>query len=251
MIDQRTAFNSEQYEHTYPDGIEAHYWTNARNRIVRRRLAEALDGRGRRHGRILDVGCGRGITVEYLRHHGFDVWGCDVGTPLPFTREVAPYLRLGVDALALDQDTTDGTRALLMLDMLEHIPDPRSFLASCRKRFTHCDTVLITLPARMEIWSNYDEYYGHFRRYDSASLKDMVPDDAFEIVEQRYCFRLLYPPARILSSLGMKRATEVSAPSAGSRGVHRALGALFALEERLVPGFVPGTSLLAVLRARA
>jgi SAM-dependent methyltransferase len=243
----RTAFTSQQYEHPYPDGIEAHYWTYARNRIVKRRL-EHLD---MPYGaRVLDVGCGRGITVDFLRQHGFEAWGCDVGRPVPITAAVAPYLRVGTDALKLDEETREAVRAILLLDVLEHLEEPTEFLTACRERFRNCTHVLVTLPARMEIWSNYDDYYGHFRRYDEESLKEMVPSGAFDVIRQGYCFHLLYPPARLLSALGRARATEVAAPSPPSRWVHRLVGRVFDLEDRVLPRSLTGTSIVAILRVR-
>lgn len=243
-----SAFTSEQYAHPYPDGIQEHYWTFARNRIVARRLAEVLGSA--RDARVLDIGCGRGITVDYLRQRGFDAWGCEVASPLPITPAVAPYLHLETDAFTLDEAARGAVRTILLLDMLEHLEDPTAFLLECRSRFPACTSVLVTLPARMELWSNYDEYYGHFRRFDRASLEAMIPRDAFEIVRFNYFYRLLYAPARLLSALGRRRAIEVNAPEPGRRWMHHLIGRVFDLEERVLPARLAGTSLLAVLHVR-
>jgi len=243
-----SAFTAEQYAHPYPDGIQEHYWTFARNRIVARRLEQVLGPA--RSGRVLDIGCGRGITVDYLRQQGFDAWGCEVARPEPITRAVEPYLHLETDAFTLDDATRGSVGTILLLDVLEHLEDPTAFLLECRDRFTACTNVLVTLPARMELWSNYDEYYGHFKRFDRQSLDAMVPRDAFEVVRLNYFFRLLYPPARLLSALRRPRTTEVSAPEPGRRWMHHLIGRVFDLEERVLPGKLAGTSLLAVLRVR-
>jgi hypothetical protein len=245
----RTAFTSEQYANPYPDGIESHYWSVARSRIVRRHLEEDLAAVPRTE-KLLEIGCGRGVVVDHLRRQGFDAWGCDIGQPTPISPGVAPYLRLGCDAFTLDETTRASFRTIVLLDVLEHLEEPTAFLLECREAFRSCSGMLVTLPARMEIWSNYDEYYGHFRRYDRDSVSTMIPPETFEIVRRSYFFHALYVPARLLSALGRKRATTIAAPSARTRWLHRLLGSAFEVEERLLPQGLPGTSILAVLRVR-
>ncbi len=248
MKQATTAFTSEQYEDPYPDGIQDHYWTFARNRIVARRLEQTIGSP--RAGRVLDIGCGRGITVDYLRRRGFDAWGCEIASPVPISPAVAPYLHLETDAFTLDDAARKAVRTILLLDVLEHLEHPTAFLLECRERFPACETVLVTLPARQELWSNYDEHYGHFIRYDEASLAATIPPDAFEVARLNYFFRLLYAPARVLSRLGRARATEIAPPNPRSRWIHHLIGRVLDVEERVLPRTLAGTSLLGVLRVR-
>ena len=55
------AFTAAEYEGAYAVGMENHWWTRARADIVRR----AVDRFPRLP--ILDIGCGPGLTVRYLR----------------------------------------------------------------------------------------------------------------------------------------------------------------------------------------
>ena len=241
----RTAFTAEQYALPYPDGIEDNYWNVARNRIVARCLEELGVAKT---DRVLDIGCGRGITVDFLRRRGFDAWGSEVATPEPISASVAPFLRLGADAFELPDDERRRIRTILLLDVLEHLEEPTAFLERCRERFEGCDRIVVTLPARMELWSNYDEYYGHLHRYRTEDIRSLVPAGAFEVERQGYFFRLLYPPARLVKLLGRDRAVEIRAPKPASRWAHRVLGAVLELEERLLPGRLAGTSMLVALR---
>jgi SAM-dependent methyltransferase len=244
----RTWFTPEQYGHNYPDGAEAYYWFLARNRIVLRQVEEAL-GAGR-EGAVLDIGCGRGITVQFLRGRGVEALGCDLGTPPPISAAVAPHLHLATDARALPAGLRASARVILLLDVLEHLERPEELLLDCRRHFPACERLIVTVPARPEVWSNYDEHFGHFRRYDRASLAALLPAEDFELLRLRYFFHLLYLPALAMSALRLQRAVAVTVPSSGRRWAHRMLGALLAREERWLPGSLPGTSLLAVLRVR-
>lgn len=247
MTDAGTTFTQEQYDRPYPNGIERHYWAQARHRILLRQIEQQLGSQ--RDATVLDIGCGRGITVDYLRSQGIQAQGCELGRPSPISAAVAPYLHIGVDAFTLDEGLRQSVKVILLLDVLEHMEQPREFLAECGRRFPACDRVIITLPARQEIWSNYDEYYGHFLRYDAQSVGRLVPD-AWQLTSQSYFFHLLYVPARLMSALGMPRSVDVAAPAPKTRWAHKALGVLFDWEARLCPSFVPGTSILAVLRRK-
>jgi len=239
-----TAYDSDQFADNYPDGIERHYWNVCRNRLV----AGLLDAHAR-GASVLEIGCGRGVVVDYLRGGGTDAWGCDLGAAPPLSDRVAPFLFLERDAFALDEEVRGSAQVLLLLDVLEHIEEPVSFLTRCASAFESAHTLIITLPARSELWSNYDDRFGHFRRYDPASVSALLEVAGIEAIDTGYFFHALYAPMRIVSMLGRDRRTQVVAPSGRlSVALHRTLGRLFAAEARLAPRWLPGSSIYAVAR---
>ncbi len=193
MKSRNTVFDKEQFANPYPDGIQHHYWTVARNRIVHR-IVKSLAGESP-DGIVLDIGCGRGITVDYLRKQGINAIGCELGSPEPIVAEVAPYLHLGCEAFAMEEDFRQSCQVLLLLDVLEHLPDPTEFLAHCHAYFPNATEILVTVPARMELWTNYDEYYQHFARYDIPRLTGICPIGLYERRNIGYFFHGLYVPA--------------------------------------------------------
>ena len=249
MPKPETAFNAEQFANPYPDGIQYHYWTLARNALILRTLRRQL-GPLNNDDLVIDVGCGRGITVDYLRRHGVNAIGADTGTPQPIVPEVAPFLHLGQDALLLPTELRQSVRAMLLLDVLEHVPEPAAFVTLLANAFSHCKHVLITVPARQELWSNYDRYYGHYRRYDLLSARSLFPAEAFELTDARYAFRLLYPPALSLAKSNVDRSVSIAAPSQKARLLHRLMAAYFRAESALLPRRLVGTSLLLTLKRR-
>jgi len=240
-----TAFDAEQFARPYPDGIQHHYWNLARNALVLRTLREQLSNPG---DLVFDVGCGRGITIEYLRRHGIQAIGADTGEPVPILPEVASYLYLGQDALTLPADLRRQVRILLLLDVLEHLPEPAAFVTALAGAFPSCRDLVVTVPARHELWSNYDEYYGHYRRFDMTSAETLVPPALFKTTSRRYLFRLLYPPALMLALAKAGRPVSIAAPSKVLRPLHRIMARYFQLESSLLPRSVWGTSLMLTLR---
>jgi len=241
-----SAYLRRQFQHNYPDGIERHYWNVARNRVIERAVG-GIPGKGT----ILDVGCGRGIVVDHLRRRGFDCWGCEAGPATPLNAEVAPHLILGREAFALEPAFRDKVDRLLLLDLLEHLADPLAYLRQCREAFPRARHALIAVPAARELWTNYDDYFGHYRRYDRAAVRALLCEAAMPEVWSRHFFHALYPPLRLVAALGLRRTTEVSAPRSWlRRRLHRLAGAVLAIEERMVPGGVAGSSILTLASFR-
>ena len=237
-----TAASAEQYDHSHPKGIERSYWHLARNAILWRKLSPYLQ----EGTTVLDLGCGPGVVVSYLRSKGVDCHGADIGTPEPVNEATAGSLFLGQDACELPQSFRQQVSVILLLDVIEHIVDPAAFLQRCMESFGNARTILVTLPARMEIWSNYDEFYGHQTRYTSESLDELVGKTGLRKVESGYFFHGLYLAARCLKFIKPTRAVRVLAPK--SEWPQRVIATAFDLEQRLVPSQVWGSSLYAVLQ---
>lgn len=100
-----------------------------RRRSLRRSLALVEQRAGGRRGRLLDVGCSAGLFAELARASGWDVLGVEPSEWLAArARE-----RLGdavvcarFEEVALEPGSFD---AVCLWDVLEHVPDPPSFLA--------------------------------------------------------------------------------------------------------------------------
>jgi SAM-dependent methyltransferase len=244
QVPARTEFDREQYANIYPAGIESLYWHRARNRIVTRKLCARLSA----GDVVLDLGCGAGILVAHLRSAGIECEGVDLGRPTTVVATAAPHLHLGCDAFSLPAAYRGRVSALLLMDVIEHLPDPPEFLGRCAKNFPNVRCIFLTVPARMEIWSNYDEYNGHFRRYTLESLRALAAPFGFKLDEAGYFFHSLYWAARVHGKLGKMRATTLRAPRA--RLLHGVIGRILDWEERLIPQTVPGASLYAAYSRR-
>ena len=96
-------------------------------------------------GRLLDVGCGPGFLLEQARERGWFAAGVD---PSPFS--VAQAHRKGFEAfegmledVALPAGWFD---ALALLQVVEHMSDPRPLLARCRELLRPGGALLVATP---------------------------------------------------------------------------------------------------------
>jgi 2-polyprenyl-3-methyl-5-hydroxy-6-metoxy-1,4-benzoquinol methylase len=240
----KTEFEQEQFASAFPVGLDAHYWNLVRNRMIRDRVRR-LGG-----GRVLDVGCGPGIVVDYLRRHGVDCTGVELA-PLTISGPLREFIKTGMSADDLPESERRLIDIIVLGDVIEHLPDPTDFLKSSKNAFPNLKGFIITVPARKELWSNYDEYYGHFRRYDLDLARDTVAAAGLTMVDARYLFRLLYLPARLLLAMQGKRPTEIKAPVGALKVVHTMISYVLLADAVALPGALPGTSVLIVASTRA
>lgn len=239
--DHGTEFSDDDYDEAYPPGYELHYWHRARGSIVSG-LVRSFCKKG---DTVLEIGAGRGHYVRLLRGDGFDAYGCDLGSP-KIHEGISAFVFGQTGFTDLDVSLRQRVTAVLLLDVIEHIEQPADFIASVLESLPAVRWLIITVPARQELWSNYDEHYRHFLRYDAQQLRKVVEQSGLSISAWSYFFHALYLPAWLLNRAGLNRATAFAAPR--TPRPHKWLGWAFWLESKLVPNRFYGTSLFCVCR---
>lgn len=242
-VSDMTTFDEDSFNKAYPDGIQRNYWHRARNKI----LLAVIKREKLFKDHFLEIGCGRGFVTEALRQAGVDCYGVELANSFPPPR-IAPFIQVNTAF----QNLTEGDRHLvkgaLLLDVLEHVEAPIEFLKDIASSLPHLKRLIITVPARAELWSKWDEFYGHRCRYDRSTLKKELEASGYEVISCRYFFHGLYLAALIINLLGITRKTEILAPKESL--FHRIIGRCFAFEAAILPGAIFGMSLLAVVQIK-
>jgi SAM-dependent methyltransferase len=235
-----TEFSGNQFALAYPDGIENHWWHLARNKIIKS-VIKACAGP---NASVLDVGCGQGIAVKYLRAEGIDCTGVEPAEVTPLF-PVGDYVRVGVEAGALPPTERARYDTILLLDVIEHVTDPVTFLQRLFVVFPNLSHVIITVPARQELWSNYDDFYGHYRRYTIEMLKNLSIELRVNHIWASYFFHLAYPLGWMVANLAKERETKLYAPQSQlSKWAHKFISHLMMCDYYFLPKRVPGMSVL-------
>ncbi|MCL2028755.1 MAG: class I SAM-dependent methyltransferase [Bacteroidales bacterium] len=239
----KTDFTKEQFEAIYPDGIENHYWTKFRNSIVAK-----FTKKYHTTGKILEVGCGRGVVINYLVDQGIEACGVELAEVSPLTA-VKDRIWANCDAKDLPKDYRDQVETILLLDVIEHLQEPESFLQQLKEQYKRLKTVVITVPARKELFSNYDEFNGHFRRYDLDMLKHTATNIQAKIIYQTYLYRMLYLPAKLTLSFSGKRTTHIEPPKGRvAIALHALIAKCLHLDYLIFPKKWKGTSIISVIQ---
>jgi 2-polyprenyl-3-methyl-5-hydroxy-6-metoxy-1,4-benzoquinol methylase len=233
---------------------ESHWWFAARRSIVLRLLRTEI-GEQRRPLRLLDVGCGAGGMLEYLREFG-EATGVDSARDaIRYAAEKGVDVRAGSLPDGLPFGPEQRFDVVTLLDVIEHIDDDHASLRTIHGLLDPGGLLLLTVPAFPSLWSGHDVVNEHKRRYTRSDLRALLERAGFEVHTLSYFNTALFLPiagARIVQRwLGgtTTGADEGSVP----RPVNAILRSIFAAERhvlgRLTLPF--GVSLIASARASA
>jgi hypothetical protein len=200
------------------DGLMRHPWEKARAYFTLRLIDNFTNIPDNRKINVLDIGCGDAYVIETIGSKYKDAVFFAVDTA--FTDEIIEdYISKYKDKyfLHLFKDLDNASSCInaevdivLLLDVLEHIQDEKSFLNLLRTYPFISETTffIITVPAFQSLFSSHDVFLGHFRRYNKKSLKKLIDECGLSIVEQGYFFASLLIP-RFLALLFEKSIRKV------------------------------------------
>lgn len=176
------------YEATY--GYSTHDLIEVEKR---RRAAAILEWSGVKAGRILDVGCMFGFLLDEARRLGMATSGIELS---PGAAQVAAdkghdVFTGTIEAFAAKNPTLRFS-AIFAQHVLEHIPDPRAFLATAKSMLEPGGKVVICVPnfeARLRKltpsgWGWY-QVPVHLHHFSSRALRHLMHDVGLDIETER------------------------------------------------------------------
>ncbi|MBI2108830.1 MAG: class I SAM-dependent methyltransferase [Parcubacteria group bacterium] len=173
---------------------ERFFWWNVGRRRI---LKDALRRHARlKTGNILDVGCGPGGNILFLREFG-EVVGVDSNDEALRYAEAEGYKKIvrgSATELPFPNNCFDGASAL---DVIEHIDDDVRALHEIFRILKPGGFFLLTVPAYKWMWSEHDIALHHKRRYAKKELLEKIMMAGFIIKESSH-FVFLSIPFRAL-----------------------------------------------------
>jgi SAM-dependent methyltransferase len=192
------------YARAYRRLYEGHWWWRARENYLCG-ILKKWTPQGQRQV-ILDVGCGAGLFFNRLAEYG-EVFGVENDETLR-TGDLALDGRIHWGPLE-DLQRTREYSVVLMLDVLEHLGDPKQTLASAARLLQPGGLLVATVPAFMSAWTEHDVMNRHVVRYNKNSFKEVLKGVGLKQLELSYFFHWtwfakvalrywerLYPPGR-------------------------------------------------------
>jgi SAM-dependent methyltransferase len=138
------------------------------------------------------------------------------------------------------------------LDVLEHTPDDRAVVDGFHRLLKPGGVALITVPASMALWSDWDVGLHHFRRYSRPQLTALFPSAQWELVHVNYTNVFVYPGVWLVRKwrrlFPSTERTEDKIPPGWMNAILRALFVRPAFWRLPLPF---GVSLILVARRRA
>jgi SAM-dependent methyltransferase len=225
---------------------DGHFWFTHRRIAIREAARGCLAGA--RGARVLDFGCGDGEVLTELSRH-FRAVGLD-----PRVNDLALARRRGATRLVAARGALPFTRCFDLVglfDVVEHVGDDVRLLRDAAGLAVPGGYVLMTVPADPRLWSKFDRYAGHYRRYTRRALEGLLRDAGLEQVRLLPLFRILWPMARVNALLGKRQeVTDAGQEYRVARIWNALLRGALALERSLFRSSErgTGTSWLAVAR---
>jgi trans-aconitate methyltransferase len=251
--------HSAQFQ-LHADVEDSHWWFTGRRRIMRDLVREVLPASGT--STVVDVGCGTGGNLAALAED-YHCVGIDPSREaVELARRRFPGRRFICGHAPADLgEVMEEARLILLMDVLEHVPDDFAFLSGLLAASAPGALFLVTVPANPSFWSAHDESNGHYRRYDVDRLRRTWAGLPVATLLLSHYNARLYPIADAVRSWSRwygratgRAGTDVSLPI---RPVNEGLRAIFAGESRVLidllrrrrrRGYAAGLSLVALLR---
>jgi SAM-dependent methyltransferase len=239
---------------------DSHWWFAGRRRIARELIRQVLPTSGR--PMIVDVGCGTGANIAAMSADYTGVGVDPSAEAIELARSRFPDTRFVCGRAPHDvRGLLREARLVLLMDVLEHVPDDFLFLSELLAATAPGTHLLITVPANPSLWSEHDESNGHYRRYDPDRLRRVWAGLPVTTRLLSHFNARLYPVARAVRAWSRWRGratglagTDLSLPR---RPFNAALESIFAGEGRVLAdllaghrdsGYAAGVSLVAVIR---
>lgn len=146
--------------------------------------------------RILDVGCGIGFWAGKLRAQGATVVGIDASTDgIRIARKTHPDIRfeqmLATETILSDLGE-EPFDAVISVEVVEHVFDPRGFARACRNAIKPGGTMVLTTPYHgflknlaLSVADKWDSHLnplwdgGHVKLWSRATLSKLFVESGF------------------------------------------------------------------------
>lgn len=168
--------------------------------IQRNDLINFYINKYRPNGDFLDIGAGNGFQAQSIinNDYPYKVICCEPGLSgcINAKKREIKYVYNG-----FFQDfpfEKFEIKAIGLFDVIEHIEDDIKFLNEIYEKVSVGTFIFVNVPAMMHLFSETDEFAGHFRRYNKKDIKRIVNNTYFKLVDHTYFFNFYYFPLLIL-----------------------------------------------------
>ena len=190
IYDNSAPVFAKRWETVHRIGAEVdrqHFWYVIRNERIYAML-RAFEPDLRRKS-MLELGCGNGNVIGYLWEHGLtNCSGWDLNSyALDLARQRYPSITFQ-EKNFLEEKPESRYEILGLFDLLEHLPNDVNVLKVIRRLVKPRGRIILTVPAHQWLWSAYDDFYGHIRRYSKSQMVSALEQAGYSNI---HCFHFM------------------------------------------------------------
>lgn len=139
--------------------------------------------------RVLEIGAGQGEIATRLATRDREVTVSDLSDHAISVLHERFDNRPNVDVVQADfasLTNRDPYESIVLVNVLEHIPDDEGALREAKEILEPGGRIIIFVPAFEQLYSDFDRKIGHMRRYRKSHLVEVVDRAGLHVVEARY-----------------------------------------------------------------
>jgi SAM-dependent methyltransferase len=193
FVDQDTAldsFDPSSFEFLF-SMEQKHFWHIGRKKIILDILQKNIKDLS--NSRMLEIGCGNGNVLAYLKQHNVIIEGCDIFMEsLRFCRRRLPSVPL-YQADILSLPFLNEFDIVGLFDILEHIEHDEKALLEVGQTLKSGGKLILTVPAHKFLRGYFDEYSRHKRRYSKEELIAKLERNGYTLNKCSFYIFFLFP----------------------------------------------------------
>ena len=159
------------------------YALNKGKYIVHKELGGELASKLRRNSKVLDLGCGTGLSSTELFKIDCEVTGIDLSKEMLEEAKKLPFKRLICqnieEPLNVKEDYFDG---VIMLGTTEFVQKPELLFKEINKKLKKDGLLAVTFPKKNK------RIEGDSKRYSKSEVEKLISKTGFEVVSSREVF---------------------------------------------------------------
>lgn len=229
---------------------EQHWFYSGKREIVRRWLARMSPFDD--NAILVDVGAGSGLFATEMQQR-FRVTAVDPDSNalrLLHTRADLPTVAGSANDLPIKTGTIS---VLTALDVIEHIDDDRGAVIEFTRVVKPGGVLILTVPALLSLWSEWDVALHHRRRYTRDGLRQLLGGLPADVHYLNYMNTFALAPIwayRTARRAGLRLSDERLEDRVPPKAINTVLRRLFVSPALWTVPMPAGVSLIAVLRRR-
>lgn len=171
---------------------DSYWWHVAKRQLVISLLEKYCPA----PGRLVEGGIGSGRNLVEFNQLGYDVTGFDL-----MPESVQHVRNRGIEDVRVHDlgkpwpVDPKSLRAVVLLDVLEHVEDPALVLRHAHAALEDGGAVIVTVPAHPWLFSRWDEQLGHYRRYTVKEFRQHANAADFRVSWLNYWNSFTMPAA--------------------------------------------------------
>lgn len=188
---------------------ETYWWHVAKRKLICNLLARHFPA----PGRLLEGGIGSARNLLQFRDLGYDVAGFDISSDAVQRARMRGLDNVKLHDLSQPWPVEDGSlRVVVLLDVLEHLPNPIEVLRDMARTLEPNGGIVLTVPAIPWLYGDWDRALGHFCRYSPRLLRAQAAEAGLRIMSLGHWNSFTLPAAVIVR--GWQRWTPVQGRAA-------------------------------------